>query len=311
MGFITFLFLFLAKDMMFSFEELGTWNLIRQILAFFMVSLMVSGIAFFFLERKQLKPYFAKLLQYRSLLYQLVHRDFTAKYKRSFLGVIWSILNPLATMLVMSIVFSTIFRFDIDNFPVYLLSGQVIFILFSESTSMCMTSILDSAALIKKVSVPKYIFPLSKAISSLVNFGFSLLALVLVMLITGAPFHLSLFSILLPIGYIFIFSLGVGMMLSCMMVFFRDVSYLYGILMTALSYLTPLFYPISIIPDHFRFLVSINPLYHFVECFRTVVLYGGLPSPWQNVVCLLLAMLALGGGLMMFYKNQDRFILYI
>ncbi len=314
LGVFSALVLFTLRSRIFTFlpaEEAGVWGLSREILCIILLSVLIGGTVFFFLERKRLKPYFSKLILYRTLLALLVQRDFTAKYKRSVLGVLWSILNPLATMMVMTIVFSTIFRFEIENFPVYLLSGQVIFILFSESTNMCMNSISASSALIKKVSVPKYIFPLSKAISSLVNFGFSLLALVLVMLITKAPFHLSLIVVFLPITYMFVFSLGVGMMLSCLMVFFRDIGYLYGILMTALSYLTPIFYPVSIIPDHFRFLISLNPLYHFVECFRTVVLYGGVPSLWQNVVCILLATVALGMGLAMFYKSQDRFILYI
>lgn len=313
-GVISALLLFTQRNCMFTFlptAETSVWGFLRELLCILLLSILIAGISFFFLERKRFKPYVSKLYQYRTLLGLLVQRDFTAKYKRSVLGVLWSLINPLATMMIMTIVFSTIFRFDIENFPVYLLSGQVIFILFSESTNMCMNSILASSALIKKVSVPKYIFPLSKAISSLVNFGFSLLALILVMLITKAPFHLSLLAVVLPIFYIFVFSLGVGMMLSCLMVFFRDIGYLYGILMTALSYLTPLFYPISIIPDQYRVLVSLNPLYHFVECFRTVVLYGGLPSLWQNAVCALLALTALFTGLFMFYKSQDRFILYI
>ena len=287
------------------------WNFARSMVLSCIVGCLVAGLLFVLGERDRLKPYFQKLYKYRSLLYQLVRRDFKAKYKRSVLGVVWSVLNPLATMLVMTIVFSTIFRFDIENFPVYLLSGQVIFTLFSETTNMCMSTVLGSAALIKKVNVPKYIFPLSKALSSLVNFAFSLIALLLVMLVTRAPLHFSMLAILLPIFYVFVFSLGVGMLLASVMVFFRDISYLYGILLTALSYLTPLFYPISIIPEKARWLISVNPMYHLVECFRTVAIYGGLPSAWQNIVCLLLAVLSLGAGLLAFYKNQDRFILYI
>ena len=313
-GAVIFSLLFYFRGMLFPFlqtEETGTWQLIREAIFVAMISLLILGVAFFALERKRIRPYLVKLVQYRSLLFLLVQRDFTSKYKRSVLGVLWSILNPLATMLVMTVVFSTIFRFDIKNYPVYLLSGQVVFLLFSESTNMCMQSILASSALIKKVSVPKYIFPLSKAISSLVNFGFSLIALFLVIVITRAPIYGSLLAIWIPVAYVFVFSLGIGMILSCMMVFFRDINYLYGILITTLSYLTPIFYPISIIPEKYMFLVSINPLYHFVECFRTVVIYGGVPTLWQNTICLLLALLALGAGLLLFYKSQDRFILYI
>jgi ABC-type polysaccharide/polyol phosphate export permease len=214
-------------------------------------------------------------------------------------------------MLVMTIVFSTIFRFDIKNFPVYLLSGQVIFTFFSEATNMAMTSILGGGGMMKKVSLPKYIFPVSKVMSSLVNFFLSLIALLFVMLVTGAPFYWTMLLMPIPIFYIFIFSMGIGLILSAAVVFFRDVTYLYGIFLTALTYFTPLFYPISIIPDRFRFLISLNPMFHFVECFRTVAIYGGVPSLWQNIVCLSLSFVSLATGLYVFYNKQDSFILYI
>lgn len=272
---------------------------------------IVCTIGILFLERRIMIPYFSKLLKFRPLLYQLVKRDFKAKYKRSVLGILWTVLNPLLTMIVLTIVFSSLFRFDIENFPVYLLSGQIIFLFFSEATTLSMGSILGAGAMIKKVSMPKYIFPVSRVLSSLVNLMLSLLALFLVMIFTHAPFYWTILLAPLPIFYIFLFSLGIGLIMSAAIIFFRDMMYLYSIFLTALTYFTPLFYPISIIPSNFRILFSLNPMYHYVEYFRTVAIYGGTPTFWQNIVCLLMSVVSMMIGLYVFYKKQDRFILYI
>jgi len=177
----------------FGFFVESTDNLFAKDLRISIINadLAFSAIAIIFLtiERKKLIPYLSKFLKFRSLLFQLVRRDFKAKYKRSVLGVLWTVLNPLFTMLVLTIVFSAIFRFDIKNFPVYLLSGQIIFTFFSEATNMAMLSILAGASMFKKVSIPKYIFPISKILSSLVNLILSLLALIFVMLMTNSPFY--------------------------------------------------------------------------------------------------------------------------
>jgi len=295
----------------FAEESSITWNLSRYIILAAFASGVITMLIFGYIERAKVTPYFLKLKKYGPLLYQLVRRDFLTKYKRSVLGVLWSLLNPLFTMLVMTAVFSYVFRFDIENFPVYLLSGQIIFILFSESTNMAMFSVLGAAAFIKKVSVPKYIFPVSKCLSSLINFAFSFIALLLVMVITRARFHLTMLYIPVVLVYAFMFSTGISLLLSAAVVFFRDINYLYGIILTALTYFTPLFYPIEIIPDHIRWIISLNPLYHIVECFRTCAIYGGIPSLWQNTVCALLALVSLGAGLAAFYRKQDDFILYI
>ena len=287
------------------------WNVVRSILVGMMVSAIVCGFIYIMVERRSLKSYFAKLYKYRSLLYLLVRRDFLTKYKRSVLGVVWSLLNPLMTMIVMTIVFSYMFRFDIENFPVYLLSGQIIFTLFSEITNLSMMSVIGAAALIKKVNAPKYVFPISKAVSGLVNFAFSFMALVLVMLITGAPFYPQMIYSVIPVTYVFLFSTGAGLILSALVVFFRDVTYIYGIGLTAVTYFTPLFYPIEIIPDKFRWIISLNPMYHLVECFRSCAIYGRFPTLWQNTLCMLLSILMFGAGLYVFYRKQDQFILYV
>lgn len=252
-----------------------------------------------------------KFYTYRTLLYQLVKRDFKAKYKRSVLGILWTVLNPLFTMLVLTAVFSTLFRFDIDNYPVYLLSGQLIFNFFSESTNLAMQSILGNAAMLKKVSIPKYIFPISRVISSLINCLLSLTALIIVMLITGANFYWTIIFSVIPIVLMTLFSMGIGLFLSSTIVFFRDVGHLYSILLTAVMYLTPIFYPISIVPENILPLFYANPIYYFVEYFRAVAIYGMIPTFEQNIICVIFALCSLIVGLFFFYKKQDRFILYL
>lgn len=298
-------------NILFLFKENMFWNILRSILMGGMVSLILCSLLYIILNKHMLSCYFLKLWKYRTLLYLLVRRDFLAKYKRSVLGVLWSLLNPLMTMAVMTIVFSYMFRFNIENFPVYMLSGQIVFTMFSEITNLSMTSVMGAAALIKKVNTPKYFFALSKAISGLINFAFSFVALLLVMLVTGAPFYPQMLFSVISVVYVFLFSTGVGLILSALSVFFRDITYIYGIGLTAVTYFTPLFYPIDIIPDKFRWIISINPLYHFVECFRTCTIYGDIPSLWQNVICLTLSLSMFGIGLFVFYRKQDQFILYI
>lgn len=276
-----------------------------------LISVMIIGFICIIMFHEAISPYCRKFAKFRYLLYQLVRRDFLAKYKRSVLGIMWSFLNPLFMMTIMVIVFSNVFRFDIANFPVYVLSGQIVFSLFNEATTSAMASIIGNASLIKKVSLPRYIFPLSKVMSALINFLFSLVALLLVMVFTKTSVHLSALVVPLPVLYVFVFALGIGLFLSAEQVFFRDVGYLYNLLIFAASYFTPLFYPISIIPDKYRWIVFFNPLYHYVSIFRTVVLDGQFPSLWQHIVCILLSLTSLIMGMYAFFRKQDRFILYI
>jgi len=211
----------------------------------------------------------------------------------------------------MVMVFSFLFRFDIPNFAVYVLSGQIIFTLFSESTTQAMGSILGNAGIIKKVYVPKYIFPISRIMGSLVNFAFAFIAFVLVTLVTRAPFHWTILLIPIPVFYTFVFSLGVGMLLSSMAVFFRDMQYIYGIGITLWMFLTPIIYPVSILPDRVFQLMHLNPLFHFVSYFRYLALDGVIPGIWENLICLGFALLALCVGLYATMAKQDKYILYI
>jgi len=247
--------------------------------------------------------------RYGYLMRQLVARDFKTKYKRSVLGVLWSFLNPLLTMLVQYIVFSTLFKSDIPNFPLYLLSGIVCFNFFSEATSMGLQSIVGNAALITKVYVPKYIYPVSRVFSSTINLLLSLIPLLAVMLLTGARVRPAI--LLLPVGLICLvaFCIGMSFILSTMMVFFRDTQFLWGVVSMLWMYATPIFYPESIIPVRYMVLYKCNPLYHIIRFVRIVLINGVSPEPKAYALCLLASFVPLVIGAVIFKKNQDKFIL--
>lgn len=249
---------------------------------------------------------------YKDLLAELVSKDIKLKYRRSFLGYLWSILNPLMTMVVMVIVFSNMFRFDIPNFPVYLIIGQTLFNFLTESTTQAIFSITGNAALLKKTYVPKYIFTLSRVTSSLVNLVFALGAMVLVFIFCKVQFTLLFLWIPLILLQVYIFCLGLGMFLAQASVFFRDVQYIYGVLTTAWMYLTPLFYPLAALPEYLQKLISsYNPMYFYITQFRQVVMEGMVPAAelvWKGS---LVALFMFVFGSWCFAKTQDNFILYI
>lgn len=249
--------------------------------------------------------------KYTPLMKELVKRDLKVKYRRSMLGYLWSLLNPLLMMCVMTLVFSYMFRFDIPNYPIYLISGQTLWVFFSESTSMAMESILVSAALIKKVYIPKFIFPISRILSSFVTMLFSLAAVLIVMLATGAPFYWTILLFWVPLVFLFIFCCGMGMTLSALVVQFRDVRHLYSVVTLAWMYATPIFYPISQLPEFAQKLIKLNPMYHYINLFRNLVLYGEIPGSNTWFACTASAMVFLVLGLVIFRRQQKNFILYL
>lgn len=251
------------------------------------------------------------LLKYSWLLEELIVRDLKIKYRRSILGYLWSILNPLMMMFILTIVFSNMFRFDIENYPGYLLTGQLIFTFFSEATNMSMTSILGGASLIKKVYLPKYIFPLSRVLSCFTTMLFSLTALVIVMIVTGVKFSLSMILLPLVLTYVLLFSLGIGLLLSVLVVYFRDVQYLYGILLTALNYLTPIFYPVTILPEWLKEFMVFNPIYNYITMFRNIMMYSQWPTLEEHIICMVYSFGMLLIGILIFKSKQNQFILYI
>lgn len=262
-------------------------------------------------KKPSLFDYIQNFFSYRALLVALTKKDVRLKYRRSYLGVLWSLLNPLFTMMVMTIVFSTLFKRNIDNFPVYLLTGKLIFDFNAQSTRSAMTSIVSNSALIRKIYIPKYIFPLSQVFSNCVNLFFSFIALILVMLATHASFYPTLFLAWIPLLYLLVFSMGLSLFLSAVNVFFRDAFYLYSVILTAWTYFTPVFYPAEIIPEKYMIVLKLNPLYHMVSIFRSIVMNGSLCNLRKHVICIIYAVLMLTIGVIVFKKKQDQFILFI
>ena len=241
----------------------------------------------------------------------LVSRDFKLKYRRSALGVLWSVLNPLLMMIVLSVVFSTFFKFSIENYPLYVILGNVMFALMADSTSGAMSSIIDSSSLIKKIRIEKLIFPLEKVLFQLVNFCISLIAVAAVMIFFQVMPHVSLLALPLLLLYVVMFSAGVGMALSALSVFFRDMCHLWGVVVTAWTYATPLFYPVEILPEWAMSIMQYNPMYHYVSYFRDLILNGTVPGFQENLLCLGMAVVAFVIGLLIFKKTEKKFILYV
>ena len=245
------------------------------------------------------------------ILRSLVSRDFKLKYRRSILGVLWSVLNPLLMMVVLTVVFSTIFRFNIENFPLYLILGQTLFAFMTEATSSAMGSIIESAPLIKKIRINKMIFPVEKVVFALVNFAISLIAVAAVMLFFRIVPTINIFLLPVLLLYLFAFSLGIGLLLAALSVFFRDVMHLWGVFTSAWTYATPLFYPVDILPEWALPIMNANPMYYYVEYFRDIALYGTTPSLSMNLICLGCGVVALLVGVLVFRSQQKKFILYV
>ena len=260
----------------------------------------------------QRSNFWKEFWKYKDLLKLLVSRNLKLKYRRSVLGYVWSVLNPLLTMVIMTVVFSTMFSRNIENFPVYLFCGQLLFNFMNQSTHQAIFSITSNAALLKKTYVPKYIFAVSKITSGMVDLLFSLGALVIVMLVTGAPFswHCLLFPVV--IVQLYLFSLGMGLFMAQANVFFRDIQYIYNAVTTAWMYLTPIFYPVEMLPDWLRGIVThFNPMYFYVAQFRDLVWQARMPGWGIMGAGCLAALVMLLIGAWSFSRSKDKFILYI
>ncbi|MEQ2603575.1 ABC transporter permease [Dorea longicatena] len=253
--------------------------------------------------------YIENFKKFQPLLYELVARDVKIKYRKSVLGVLWTLLNPLMMMIILSIVFSNLMKFDVQNYSLYLLCGQILFNFYNEATSGAMTSILGNAPLIKKVYIPKYLFVVSRIASSSINILSSFCALILVMLFTRQELHFTMFLVVIPLVYLIIFSMGVGLILAALTVKFRDIMHLYTVFLTGLMYLTPVIYPMSMLPGWVYKIVSINPLTMIMVIFRNVVIYNTIPSVGEFIVPLIIVIVTFFLGLWVFYKQQDKFIL--
>ena len=252
--------------------------------------------------------------KYSFLLKQLVSRDFKVKYKRSVLGVFWSLLYPVLTMAVMALVFTNVFKFTTPgvNYLAYLMSGLVMFNYFSEASNLAMSSVVANFSLINKVYMPKYIFPVSKCVFVGINFLLSLIPLYIILLATGTG--VNVYHLLLPYAYVclFLFTLGFSLILSSVAVFLRDMFYIYGVVISLWTYMTPIMYDIAIIDKPaLLFVFKLNPLYWIVYFVRHIMLYGAIPEINVWIYCALVAVVAMVLGVFVFKKTQDKFIYYV
>ena len=264
-----------------------------------------------------LKNIWLNFKKYTFLMGQMVSRDFKVKYKRSVLGIVWSLLYPLLQTAVMAVVFSQMFKFRMEgvNYLVYLMSGLLIFNYFSEASNGAMTSVVGNFPLMKKIYMPKYIFPLSKCIFATINFVLTLIPFILIVLFTGdAETHctINIYYFLLPFAYLctFIFSVGIGFILSTISVFLRDIFYIYGIALTMWQYFTPTFYDIGMLTPALQKVFNFNPLYHYITFTRTILIENRMPDLSSWLWCGGSAMLFFIIGCIVFKSKQDKFIYY-
>lgn len=243
------------------------------------------------------------------LFRQLVHRDFTQKYKRSILGMGWSVLSPLLTLLIMRVIFTAFFAKDIQHYTIYLFSGNIIMSYYREATRNGMSSLVDNAKIFTKINVPKYMFTLSKNVSALVNFGLTLIVYFVFCAFDGIPFTPKMLLLVYPVLCLLLFNIGIGMILSALFVFFRDVRYLYDVLLTLINYMSAIFY--SVEKFSFRRLFLINPVYVYIKYFRTIVIDAKIPSPAFHALCAFYAVASVLVGGLIYKKYNHKFLYYL
>ncbi|MCL2301461.1 MAG: ABC transporter permease [Firmicutes bacterium] len=269
--------------------------------------------------------FFKELYRYRYLLREIVAKNIKVQYRNSVLGIFWTLLQPLLTTLVLVFIFGKLFGTgdaDIINFPIYVLCGRLLFEFYSQSTKRAMRSVTGSASVLKKVKVPKYIYPLSNVISNFITFLISLVVLVGFILFYSlannakypAP-HITRYALLAPVPLLVLFLLciGVGLILSNLAVFFKDIEYLYDVFTLLLFYVTPIFWTVNRLKGDTLMtnMLKANPLYHIVEMFRDCVLRGRMFSYWSLLLSLGFSLVLILIGGLAFWKKQDKFILYI
>ncbi len=247
------------------------------------------------------------LMAHEHLLRSLVMRDLTVRYKRSVLGALWTMLNPLLMMLILTLVFSAFFRFAIKHFEVYFLSEYLPWIFFSQTTVASMASMAWNGPLMKRVRIPKSIFAVSTTLSGIANLAISCIPLAIIMLIKGAPFSSAV--VFLPLSFLILgaFTLGVSLTLSSLSVYFADIKETYQAAVIGLMYLAPIIYPMSIVPEKYLWLVRLNPLVHLLQIVRDPIYYGRLPTSLDLTISSIWAMAALISGWLVFRKLSAGF----
>lgn len=254
---------------------------------------------------------FHKLMRYQFLFEELVKRDFKKKYKRTVLGMAWSILSPLLTLLVMRLVFTQFFGRSMEHYTTYLFCGNLVFSYFNESTSQGMTSLVENAAVFTKVNVPKYLFLFSKNVQTLINFGLTLGVLFVFCILDQVTFTWKFVLLIYPIVMLMLFNIGVGLILSALFVFFRDIQYLWGVFTMLLMYMSAIFYTIDSYPPMIQNLFLLNPVYLFIRYFRKIILEATIPTVYFHLLMLADVVIVLAVGCWIYKKYNTQFLYYV
>lgn len=250
-----------------------------------------------------------KMKQYLFVMRELTGRELKRKYARSYLGVIWSVLNPLLTMVVMSLIFSKMFKRNIDNFPVYYLTGQILWTMFTGATNAAMTALVDNKLMMTRTKLPRQIFPLSRIFTSLVNFGYSMIAYVIIVAFFRiVPTPATLFFVV-DVLLLLLFSIGLGYILSILYTFLADIKYLYGILLTVWMYLSALFFPVDNLSAGIKQVILANPIYGFIRTARSVVMEGVMPPVSVIIQITVWGLGMFGLGKLIFKLNQNKILI--
>lgn len=252
-----------------------------------------------------------KYLRYQFLFEELVKRDFKKKYKRTVLGMAWSLLSPLLMLLVMKLVFTQFFGRTMEHYTIYLFCGNLVFSYFNESTSQGMASLMSNAAIFTKVNVPKYLFLFSKNVQTLINFSLTLCIFFVFCAFDHILFTWKFLLLLYPICLLVLFNIGVGLILSALFVFFRDIQYLWGIFTQLLMYASAIFYTIEHYSYNVQCLFLLNPIYLFIRYFRKIVIEATIPTVWFHLLMLGDVLVVVGIGCWMYKKYNTRFLYYV
>ena len=261
--------------------------------------------------KKWMKQFTERWHKDRFILEELTKRDFKHKYKRTILGMGWSLLSPLLQLLVMRIVFTHFFGRNMPYYTTYLFAGNLMFSFFRESTNNSMTALVSNARIITKINSPKYLFLLSKNIAAIISFGITLIVFFLFAVIDGVPFHWTVFLMIYPMLLITVFNIGAGLILSALDVFFRDIQYLYSIFLLLLSYVSAIFYYVDSFPVNMQRLFLLNPVYCFIKYVRTIVINGTVPSVGLHLLLLLYSGIALAAGAIIYKTQNQKFLFYL
>ena len=254
---------------------------------------------------------FHTIKKHQFLLEELVKRDFKKKYKGTVLGMAWSVLNPLLMLLVMRVVFTQFIGSAVDHYTTFLFCGNIVFSFFSEATSQGMTCLLDNAGIFTKVNIPKYLFLIAKDSQTFINFLLTLAVFFVLCIFDGIVFTWKFLALIYPIVMLVVFNLGVGLLLSALFIFFRDMSYLWGVFTQILMYMSAIFYPIESFSQTIQNVFLINPVYLFIRYFRKVVIDGMIPSVWFHLLMAFDALFFLAIGALMYKKYNHEFLYYV